>query len=619
MNFYQKNKLIFISILSIAVVAVGVLLLYTISLRSLLVDNTFTSVPGEDTEGTASTDMFAASFSALSPFQSTKQTAIVTMNVNLEKPIRAVPKTVYGEGLLNFWSSDAFVHTSTFLTTVTDSQTGALRWPSAGHDNVPIFHFDNNHTSAFDGGKSGYLDPKKIGYTTKNDTSENIWDPTYNVADSAPATEQATLAGFVNVIKQTNTVPFMIFTWRSGELWRNIGGQRVMYRDPTPRTIDGKPMSATEAATLSSRQSQQLENRLMLKEYYAQGGPGTLIAQIGEELWSGWVDGQIPWDDVVSNPKKLKKAEWIAQTLKLYFTDLQTYAIANKYPVKFAVQFKESMEGGKSLMKPTERDFLRSEFNSLITNLGPHISYMTASVHYRGSWEQWIQEPQMKLAFMTDSGQGTLAEIRTWFLQQVTLQGYPNIDLIPHANSFGEIEGKIENPIAPWQIGLMASQYLIEAIKAGYNFTFGFPGFLGNYDQFANLDKVPGGIAGMKNGTYTKAPILYALSSIGEPLQHDAKLVDVKSSDNLIVTLGLLNTDQLHLYFINKHNATTTTSVDTTTDLTKSTIAVRRYSQTEMLVKIPANTLINSYPDNQTKLFVTLAPYSMTILTITTN
>jgi hypothetical protein len=267
-------------------------------------------------------------------------------------------------------------------------------------------------------------------------------------------------------------------------------------------------------------------------------------------------------------------------------------------------------------MSTQERDFLRSDFDALINNLGPNLSYMTASVHYRGSWAQWLTEPHMQLAFMVDRGQGSLGEIRTWFKQYVTTKGYPNIELIPHANSFGEIETKKDVPIEPWQLGLMSTQYLIEAIQAGYDFTFGFPGFLGDYDGSANLDKTPDAIAGMKNSTYTKAPMLYALSSIGEALQHDAALIPVTTSDTGLVTLGLLNSHHLRLYLINKHNTAVTTAISTDVTMTTSSISVQRFSEKENLLKIIPKTILSTDPGSPTKLYATLTPYSMTVLDI---
>ena len=607
MKTHHTYQIIFAVIAIMLAAGVSTALLYKESLKISLTHTDSASALEDST-------MVAATYTALTVFKSSSITP-VPISVVIAKPVRVVPKSVYGEGLLNFYASDAFVRSPLFLQTVRDSQVGSLRWPSAGHSNVPIFHFDNRHTNYYDG-KSGYLDPAKSGYTTK--APGNIWDPLYNVSNSAPATEQITLGGFVNALKNTSTTPFMIFTWRSGELWRDINGKRVPYRDPSPRTIEGKPMATSAAALLTSRQEQQLENKLMLKEYYAAGGPTNLVAQIGEELWAGWEDGQFPWLATTSNPQQLDKDEWIARTLKPYFSDLAAFATRNSYPVRFAVQFRESANGGDHMpLPPKEIAFLQGGFNSLITNLGPTISYMTASVHYRGTWDEWLTQPQMQLAFMTDRGQGSLAEIRTWFKQYVTAKGYPNIDLIPHANSFGETPDKAV-PVAPWQIGLMSSQYLIEAIKAGYEYTFGFPGFLGDYDQFASLDKT-NGVAGwsQSTNTYTKAPLLYAMSSIGEALQHNAQLVPVTTGDAAVVSLGLLNTHHLRLYLINKHNSTTTTAIETGTDITKSAISVQRYSEKETtLPKISPQTVLNSYPNNPTKLYATLSPYSMTVLDI---
>ena len=135
--------------------------------------------------------------------------------VNSKSVVRAVPKTVYGEGLLNYVSSDAFVRSLGFQDTVKASNIGSLRWPGAGHSNIPIFHFDNKHTYYSKNGP----------YSTKRDG--NVWDPLYPKSEAGPAEEIVTLGGFVDVVRNTSLTPMMIFTWRSAVLWRDIDGKRL--------------------------------------------------------------------------------------------------------------------------------------------------------------------------------------------------------------------------------------------------------------------------------------------------------------------------------------------------------------------------------------------------------
>lgn len=536
--------------------------------------------------------------------------AQTTITVTTQDVISAVPKTVYGEGLLNYVASDAFVRSGPFQDVVKASQVGALRWPGAGHSNIPIFHFDNRHTYYAKNGP----------YSTKS--KGNIWDPLYPLANSGPAEEIVTLGGFVDVLRNTDTGPLMIFTWRSAELWRDIDGKRVFYRDPDPRTLSGEAMSAADAAKLSSREMQFLENRRMLQDYYALGGPPNPITQIGEELWAGWEDGQVPWDDPQQNPKKLKKGKWISEALVPYFADLEAFAAQNGYPIQMAVQFRESDSGGDQMpLSKKEVAFLAKDFDQLLAVLGPKLSYMTASVHYRGTWDRWLTEPQMQLAFMTDSGQGSLAEIRAWFRARVAAKGFPAIDIIPHANSFGEVADGEPSP-QDWQTGLMASQYMIESIKAGYTYTFGFPGFLGDYTGIAGQNS-GSKFASSESGSYKEFPIAHALTAFGEALQNKAQLVAVASDDDAVISLGLVTAEasgphHLWLYFINKHASAVTATVGADINLAAADISVSRYSESETtFAQVAASSVIGG--QDGSGMTVTLAPFSMTMVKVSLN
>jgi hypothetical protein len=197
---------------------------------------------------------WAVAWSAVAATESDSPEVII--HVNTRSITRTVPATVYGQGLLNRVGSDEFIRTPEFLDSVIDSSVGALRWPGAGHNNIPRFHFDNAHSVYF---REGPFGTKRGG---------NIWDPLYPPADAASAKELVTLSGLVSVLRATHTVPLLVFTWRSPQLWRDIGGRKVFYRDPAPRRLDGSAMPGAEAALLSARDLQLLENRLMLKKIF---------------------------------------------------------------------------------------------------------------------------------------------------------------------------------------------------------------------------------------------------------------------------------------------------------------------------------------------------------------
>jgi hypothetical protein len=531
-----------------------------------------------------------------------------TIHVNTRTVIRSVPATVYGQGLLNRVASHSFVRTPLFLQSVIDSGVGALRWPGAGHNNVPRFHFDNDHTVYFEKGPFSTTAPG------------NIWDPLYIPTNAAPATELVTLSSFVYVLKNTHTAPLLVFTWRSPELWRNIGGHKVFYRDPAPRRIDGTPMPVAEAALYSARDLQFLENRLMLKQYFDLGGPPNPVVQIGEELWAGWDSGQEPWREADQNPKHLKKNQWIATALRLYFSDLRAFANTKSYKISFAVQFRESRRGGKVMPLPSNMiRNLRRDLEILLTNMGPMLSYMTTSMHYRRTWNEWLQEPAMQLAFITDRGQGSLAEIRTWFRQYVASKGYPNIDIIPHANSFGQVANGAQPP-TDWQKGLIASQYLIESIIAGYTYTYGYPGFGGNYEKVGVEPRAS--IASAINGTYQKFPMFYALKLIGDTLHHlNVSLIDVAESEDATISMGLAWRDTQHhvsLYLMNKRSTIQNEVVAFDTDLADVPLRVNRYSESEPTAPaITPETVVHRDANDKRVLEISLAPYSMTVVVVT--
>jgi hypothetical protein len=532
----------------------------------------------------------------------------VTIHVNTRSVIRTVPATVYGQGLLNRVGSDQFIRTPEFLQSVIDSSVGALRWPGAGHNNIPRFHFDNAHSVYFRGGP----------FSTKR--GGNIWDPLYPPTSAASAKELVTLSGLVSVLRATHTVPLMVFTWRSPQLWRDIGGRRVFYRDPAPRRLDGLAMPSAEAALLSARDLQLLENRLMLKEYFDEGGPSSPVLQIGEELWAGWSAGQEPWLEPGLNPGHLDKGEWIASALRSYFNDLRSFANDRSYRVFFAVQFQESRQGGRLMPLPPNgiQNTRQSYLDPLLANLGPMISYMTTSMHYRGTWDRWLGEPEMQLAFITDRGQGSLGEIRTWFRKYVASKGYPNIDIIPHENSFGHVpDGAV--PPADWQKGLMACQYLMEAIIAGYEYTFGYPGFGGNYE---NMGADPhASITATIDGRYQRLPMFYALKLIGDTLRRsNVSLIDVAETDPATISMGLEWRDahrHVSLYLMNKRSSDQNEIALFDADVSDGSVQVRRYSATETTGPVVKPENVIHRDSRKDRIEISLSPYSMTVIDIT--
>jgi hypothetical protein len=344
------------------------------------------------------------------------------------------------------------------------------------------------------------------------------------------------------------------------------------------------------------------------------------VLQIGEELWAGWNAGQEPWLEPDLNPRHLDKGEWIASALRSYFNDLRAFAKDRSYRVSFAVQFQESRQGGSRMPLPPNaiQNIRQGYLDPLVANLGPMISYMTTSMHYRGTWDRWLGEPEMQLAFITDRGQGSLGEIRTWFRKYVASKGYPNVDIIPHENSFGHLPDGALSP-ADWQKGLMASQYLMEAIIAGYGYTFGYPGFGGNYE---NIGADPhASITATIDGRYQRLPMFYALKLIGDPLRGaNASLIDVEETDPATISMGLEWRDphrHVSLYLINKHGTAQKETAVFDVDVSDKPVQVRRYSAAEMTGPMIRPESVVKRDSQKNRLEISLSPYSMTVIDVT--
>src|SRR3989338_11264778 len=162
----------------------------------------------------------------------------------------------------------------------------------------------------------------------------------------------------------------------------------------------------------------------------------------------------------------------------------------------------------------------------------------------------------------------------------------------------------------------MAAQYLIESIKARYDYTYGYPGFVGNYEK-AGL-KRHDGITESIDGKYEQLPMFYALKAIGDTLHHDAKLVEIKEKDDTTIRMVLRwidsdDKEHISLYLINKRNAEKRESLEFDKDI-GSSINVLRYSEDEMLVSISPEKIVQRDEINKKKITITMAHYSMTVV-----
>ncbi len=524
--------------------------------------------------------------------------------------------------MLDRVSTSAFANSEPFKQAIRDFGAGSLRWPNAGHDNLLITHWDNDHTIYYSGGD----------YTTT--AAGNIWDPLYDTNHAAPRTELINLDAFVDVLKATKADPLMLFTWRSAELWRDIGGTNVFYRDPEPFRMDGSIMPQPEADMLSSREQQYLENNRMLKEYYALGGPDYPVVQIGGEVFIGWDAGQEPW--VLYGEDK---GDWIASTLRDYFQDLSAYARSLGKHLRLMAQFKEANSGGHEI--PTPVPFLRGEFDKLLSSTGDIMTYYGCSMHYRHAYLNWLEQADMTWAFIVDGGEGTAQEIQDWMRDYTAAAGYPGIELIPHANQLGSAnESLIPNDYTLFKRGLVNTQFLMELIEAGFPYACHYGGIKGDYTGAVGLKNAESVSYTDWTDTYVYNPVLYASGLIGDAIMNTngrpARLIGldlasgnadgktqvmvIESSSGqgqLQANGGPLSPDitqVLYAYVLNKRDAVQTVALDFDQPV-QSQFEVKRYAEgAEETAPIiaPASSAVVRDGSETSIIHVTAAPFSMT-------
>jgi hypothetical protein len=548
---------------------------------------------------------------------------VFTVDVTANRQV--ISQGVSGQGMLDRVSSSAFAKGSTYQQAVRDFGSGSLRWPNAGHSNLLITHWDNDHTIYYGAGDD---------YSTL--AAGNIWDPLYNPANAAPRTELVDLDAFVDVINATGAEPVMLFTWRSAELWRVMGGTNNFYRDPAPVRMDGTVMPPAESDLLSSREMQFLENNRQLKNYYDLGGPDYPVVQIGGEVFIGWELGQEPWKDLYEPDQD--KGVWIASTLRAYFEDLNEYAGSIGKNLKLMAQFKEANSGGHEI--PTSVPFLRGEFDELLDYTGDIMTYYGCSMHYRHDWATWLNQSNMTWGFIVDDGEGTAQEIQDWMRSYTAAAGYPGIELIPHANGIGSADTvQIPNNYTRAKQGLVQTQFLMEMIEAGYPYACHYAGIKGEYTGSVGVNN--GSATSFMNGQgYQYNPVVYASGLIGENVMvvndRPARLVgttlDSGNADGktqvmvlessagqsgLAANGGALHpsiTQVLHLYVLNKRASGRTVTLDFNQTVQDS-FEVKRYAEgaeeTAPVITPSSGAAVRDGADTS-KVHVAAAPYSMT-------
>lgn len=487
------------------------------------------------------------------------------MVVRPRELIGAVSAPVGGQVVLDRGATAAFAVSATFVGAIANLNIRLLRWPTTGHDNLPKMHpFSPLHTYG-----AGTIAHPGTNYSTK--VPGNVWDPTYDRAtNAAPASEimgPAAFGALWNALGGVHDV-HLFFDWQNGvsEGRANPDGSGTFdwYVDPYALDINGNAILSGQLAAMRAPDFKKLENRRFLQYMIEVVGipPEKIIINMGGEDWRGW-DPPYPWP--LPDDGQDRQYAYFATQARIYLADLLAFASEKGWRSKLrtCVGFLESVEGGAPipLLPSTIARDLRHFLNQL-KEVGPLLTHMGCSMHYRGTWDRYLTEDELQLSWFTPTGQGTLKEILDYFRSICRANGFPTIDLLPFANSVGDArnaEGKVAGDVEPMtqeQCGFAAWQYLAELIKAGYTMADAYGGAWGNWPSAQGSS----GVCGIPDGStaFVIWPQYYAVKMINDVLVNDAELVEFVSSETQLPTLGLRWTDpssgesMLSLYMENK-------------------------------------------------------------------
>lgn len=506
------------------------------------------------------------------------------MIIDLQIKVRtAIPGTVNGQVFLDRGTSENFSTSATFRAALAEFAVPILRWPGFGGDNIRRYHFDEPHTY----GGSDFSTVDAFDY----------WSFNYVLANAGNNSEITTVAPFAALTQHLNCAAHILFDWRSPKV--SIDGAHFN-RDPTPKHLDGTPMTPAEAAAMTGDEMKELENKRQLLAWHNAGGSGKAILSIGGEDWRGW-DPPFPW--VQPDPEGHNKHQYLADSKVPYFQSLRAYAAEMGWTEhKWACNFLEALDSGQHLpLTPPQIANALDHFMSLLIACGPFSDFMGATMHYRGAWsdaimtQSFLDQDELLISWFTPAGMGTLKEIRDYFKSVVTANGFPNIDLIPVENSVGDARANDDSDLPDmlqWQKGLAGSQYLIELIKGGYSHAYAFNGFMGDH-QHAGASTTGGltGTIGVAPGVFTRHPEYWAMQTFGPVLKLAPDLVQVTLETGeapqlihcALVFAHPSGYGGIALWLMNKRATARTIPVNFQNAPHFTVASTRRYSETETL------------------------------------
>lgn len=537
------------------------------------------------------------------------------MIIDLDTILRSrINPAVNGQVMLDRSAKGPFWLDPGKLQVLKDFVVRMLRIPTTGHNNLPLGAHMNPpiHT---------YFGPD---FTTA--VAGNYWHPAYNVADGGVAapialSEILSFAAYGEIWKVVGGYIHLYLDWKSGVSESRVVGPENGtpllhdYRDPFAKDIDGNDIPPGVLAGMIDVDFKCLENRRILRFLIEDVGipPSLIILNMGGEDWGG-DEEPFPWIAHTGDDQDAKSL-WQTQHREIFLRDIHAYIEEQGWVgIRLGVAFLESIESGTPV--PLDPDNIRRNLKHFLMELdetGDVLDFGACSMHLRSAWthadpnKSFIDQRRVILAWFTESGMGTLKEIYDYFKSLVTdhVPSYPNIDLVPMANSIGDANDN--GPVwEQWQRGFGGVHYLIDLIDGGYSFADGFNGFWGNNGQTdqGNLGLTGAFKTGPDLHPFTIHPIYYALLPFGAILDTEPDLVDViyEGGEDVgapLIASALAFTKQLvpgvAVWLINKSltDARTIPLKITGKNRTISQVAVqRRYSETETLNPIVTDAVI---------------------------
>jgi hypothetical protein len=500
--------------------------------------------------------------------------------VDLATILRAnVPPGVNGVTFLDRGSTGAFVRGSTFLAMLEEYAPGSTRDFTTGHNNLPRSH-----------PKSSQHSYSGSAFTTSPPPG-NLWEPGF--ARGAPAAEIIQPADYIFIAEHMASVgkPILIHAYLDWQCGFSEGLQNPSapgypiqnpalqdlqwYVDPDPRDLNGNPIPIGSMTTLDQK---ILENKRVIKDFM-DAGFQNIVVNIGGEDWRGLGDLIVPpntfppWDISDGDPDSDHKYAWVAQGQNAMLQPLVAFVAAQGWStrVKFVCAFLESVESGRPFplsINPINRN--RKHLDSALALYGNQLSYVDASCHYRGDWQRWLREPQvkpdgtlgMRIAFPVLAsdfpgalqGEASYAQAAKWIRIRYGT-AYPNLRFATMADSVGDAGASwahdglqpgddVPLPLPPEQQGLIIIHMLIEkCLATDLDLSQFFNGISGDHGMVGENStagfKPTEGHCGTIDGVFTKMPIYHASKTFGPVLHKGATAIAMTGAPAGIVQLAL--------------------------------------------------------------------------------